>query len=111
MTKLQRYKSIGLFTLMLSLTTTSAIAKDSVSDAALQHAKELLRSAPLIDGHNDLPWLIREENGGDVPAFRLEVENEFADCGLQVVERLGDVAGGAYAPDSTEFAVVAKAIG
>ena len=40
-----------------------------------------------------------------------EVENEFADCGLQVVERLGDVAGGAYAPDSTEFAVVAKAIG
>ena len=77
MTKLQRYKSIGLFTLMLFLTTTSAIAQESVSDAALQHAKELLRSSPLIDGHNDLPWLIREENGGDVPAFRLEVENEF----------------------------------
>jgi len=40
-----------------------------------------------------------------------EVENEFADCGLQVVERLGDVAGGPYAPDAAEFAVVARAIG
>jgi membrane dipeptidase len=34
-------------------------------------------STPLIDGHNDLPWLIREETGGDVAAFRLERENAF----------------------------------
>jgi hypothetical protein len=40
-----------------------------------------------------------------------ELENEYADCGLQVVECLGDVAGGAYDPDATEFAVVARAIG
>ena len=48
-----------------------------ISEAALQHAKEILQSTPLIDGHNDLPWLIREENGGDVAAFRLERENDF----------------------------------
>lgn len=39
-----------------------------------------------------------------------EVENEFAGCGLQVLEYLGDVAGGVYDPASTEFAIVARAI-
>ncbi len=50
---------------------------EQFSEAALQHAKEILQSTPLIDGHNDLPWLIREENGGDVTAFRLDRENAF----------------------------------
>ncbi len=31
------------------------------SDAALERARKLLRSTPLIDGHNDLPWAIRED--------------------------------------------------
>jgi membrane dipeptidase len=30
-------------------------------DAALRHAREILRQAPLVDGHNDTPWLIRED--------------------------------------------------
>jgi membrane dipeptidase len=30
-------------------------------DAALRHARELLRDVPLVDGHNDLPWVIRED--------------------------------------------------
>ena len=38
-----------------------------------------------------------------------DVESECADCGLQVVENWGDVAGAAYDPDATEFAVVARA--
>jgi membrane dipeptidase len=53
------------------------LGDDPVSDAALEHATKLLQSAPLIDGHNDLPWLIREETNGDVAAFQLELENEF----------------------------------
>ena len=44
--------------------------------AALQHAKELLQATPLIDGHNDLPWLVREEASSDVAAMRLEVRGE-----------------------------------
>lgn len=28
-------------------------------DAALRHARELLASRPIVDGHNDLPWEIR----------------------------------------------------
>ncbi len=30
------------------------------ADPALEHARKLLRSTPLVDGHNDLPWTIRE---------------------------------------------------
>ena len=62
-----------------SLLSFSGIATgaDSVPDAALQHARELLRETPLIDGHNDLPWLIREESGGNVAAFHLERSNDF----------------------------------
>ena len=40
-------------------------------DAALQHARELLRQTPLVDGHNDTPWLIHETAGGDVAKYDL----------------------------------------
>ncbi|MDQ3137507.1 MAG: dipeptidase [Gemmatimonadota bacterium] len=48
-----------------------AAAQDS--DAALAHARALLRSTPLIDGHNDLPWEIRRAEGHprDVAAYDL----------------------------------------
>ena len=50
-------------------------ASDAVtpSDAALEHARKLLRSTPLIDGHNDLPWAIRESKTAprDVEAYDL----------------------------------------
>jgi len=39
--------------------------------AALEQARALLQSSPLIDGHNDLPWVIREETGGDVLTYGL----------------------------------------
>jgi membrane dipeptidase len=43
------------------------------SDGALEHARKLLRSTPLIDGHNDLPWAIRESKTApmDVAAYDL----------------------------------------
>jgi membrane dipeptidase len=34
-------------------------------------ARDLLRRFPLIDGHNDLPWTLRERAGGDVGQVRL----------------------------------------
>jgi membrane dipeptidase len=42
-------------------------------DAALTHARALLRSTPLIDGHNDLPWEIRraKDHPMDVAAYDL----------------------------------------
>ena len=35
------------------------VAVHAQEDAALGHARELLRAMPIIDGHNDLPWEIR----------------------------------------------------
>jgi membrane dipeptidase len=46
---------LSLLTLFMP-TPASAQSKDR----ALEHARQLLRSTPLIDGHNDLPWAIRE---------------------------------------------------
>lgn len=67
----------ALVSAVLLLTPAVSLGQDQISAAAMEHAKELLRSTPLIDGHNDLPWVIREETGGDVAAFRLERRNEF----------------------------------
>jgi membrane dipeptidase len=41
--------------------------------AARAHAIELLTASPLVDGHNDLPWAIREEPGmeRDIDAYDL----------------------------------------
>jgi membrane dipeptidase len=42
-------------------------------DAALERARKILRSVPLIDGHNDLPWEIRTSKTAprDVAAYDL----------------------------------------
>ncbi|HEY0718829.1 MAG TPA: dipeptidase [Streptosporangiaceae bacterium] len=39
--------------------------------AGVSAARELLRRHPLVDGHNDLPWAIRSEFGGDPARARL----------------------------------------
>jgi len=45
------------------LTIGPAAAQD---DPLLQRAMRLLRSAPIVDGHNDLPMAVREKAGGDL---------------------------------------------
>ena len=42
-------------------------------DAALEHARQLLQESILIDGHNDLPWALRNDPQarGDVAAYDL----------------------------------------
>jgi len=72
-----RFSGVRCLGALLVLLPVLCMGQEPVSAAALQHAKELLRSTPLIDGHNDLPWLIREETGGDVAAFNLERNNDF----------------------------------
>jgi membrane dipeptidase len=46
-------------------------------DRALEHARKLLQSTPLIDGHNDLPWEIRTSKTapGDVAAYDLRTRS------------------------------------
>ena len=42
-------------------------------DGALRHALDLLEKVPLVDGHNDLPWVIRRDPiaQGDVAKYDL----------------------------------------
>ena len=58
---------------LLLLTAMPSPASGQSKDRALEHARKLLRATPLIDGHNDLPWTIRErkEAPRDVGAYDL----------------------------------------
>jgi membrane dipeptidase len=42
-----------------------------MTDTSLAHVLKLLDRIPMIDGHNDLPIVIRHRSGGDVRAFDL----------------------------------------
>jgi len=46
---------------------------DQHADPYLEQARAILKKAPLIDGHNDLPMLIRDEFGGDVEGHDISV--------------------------------------
>ena len=48
-------------------------AATAAEDPALAHARRILKKAPVIDGHNDLPWAIRESETAprDVVAYDL----------------------------------------
>jgi membrane dipeptidase len=54
------------------LLLAAAVAR---ADAALEHAKEVLAKSILMDGHNDLPWAIRnyKDAPGDVVAYDIRV--------------------------------------
>ncbi|HSE28829.1 MAG TPA: dipeptidase [Gemmatimonadales bacterium] len=57
--------------LVLLVAATPAAAQQP--DAALERARRILASVPLVDGHNDLPWEIRtnRDHPGDVAAYDL----------------------------------------
>jgi membrane dipeptidase len=61
----------GVLLLVLAVTTGASAAAQS--DSALERARKVLRSVPLIDGHNDLAWEIRNSKTAprDVAAYDL----------------------------------------
>jgi membrane dipeptidase len=61
----------GVFFLVLAVTSGATAAAQS--DPALDRARKILRSVPLIDGHNDLAWEIRHSKTAprDVAAYDL----------------------------------------
>jgi membrane dipeptidase len=56
-----------------ALLANAALAADAWTPADLAHAKTLLASTILMDGHNDLPWAIRVDKNahGDVAKYDL----------------------------------------
>jgi membrane dipeptidase len=59
--------------LLLALLVAVASGAAAQGDPALERARRILRSVPLIDGHNDLPWEIRQSKPApmDVAAYDL----------------------------------------
>jgi membrane dipeptidase len=53
-------------------------------DAALRRARDLLERVPLLDGHNDLPWVIRVDRAarGDVVAYDLARSHQDRDTDI-----------------------------
>jgi membrane dipeptidase len=69
-----RFRTIartGIFALAF-IAATSSTAAENVDDA-LEHARRLLQSSILVDGHNDLPWAVRIDKHakGDVALYDL----------------------------------------
>ncbi|HYD89332.1 MAG TPA: dipeptidase [Vitreimonas sp.] len=61
-----------LFALALAAAPTLALAQTEPTRAEQQRIDRILRRTPLIDGHNDLPWAIRDDHGGDLAAIDLD---------------------------------------
>ena len=61
---------------VLVATCVAIVPARAQDDAALTHARALLRTVPLIDGHNDLPWEIRTSKTApmDVQAYNLNAQ-------------------------------------
>src|SRR5688500_10308618 len=54
---------------MTFILTAAAAAGQQTSPAALlERARALHKQVPLIDGHNDFPWEVREKSAGNVDA-------------------------------------------
>jgi membrane dipeptidase len=56
---------------LATLLALSAVPLAGQADLHRQVAERVLRSTPLIDGHNDLPWWIREQVHGNLEAYDL----------------------------------------
>jgi membrane dipeptidase len=58
---------------MIALPLHAQNGSSAADDQYLARAKRILRETPLIDGHNDLPWRIREDSiaRGNVDAYDL----------------------------------------
>jgi hypothetical protein len=54
-------------------TPAAAAIKEASLDARIAYVRRLLRNTPLVDGHNDLPWAMREaaKDPLDVVAYDL----------------------------------------
>ena len=66
--------------------------------AALEKARALMRKFPFIDGHNDLPWVIRQRTGpkGDAAGYDLRKIHNDGDTDIPRL-RQGQVGGQVFA--------------
>jgi len=61
------------FPALFALTAAFSVTRAQANDPNMARALKVLRAAPVMDGHNDLPWRIREDTAHpmDVEAYDL----------------------------------------
>ena len=64
-------RAVGVVAGLLSLLAAGAVLAADSSAVLQQRVERVLTQTPLIDGHNDLPWEIRERFGSDLSKIDL----------------------------------------
>lgn len=101
-------RAVLLSTVALLATAVPAAAQDEAA------ARRILERTPLIDGHNDLPWALRQQHGNDPYAVDLTTNLDASTALHTDIPRLraGGVGGqfwSVYVPASLEPVEAAKA--
>jgi membrane dipeptidase len=79
---MEEAKNLRMTVASAVLAFVCAVPGAAEEDAALRHARELLRRVPLVDGHNDLPGQIREQAAGDLGRYDLRARRAKGDTDL-----------------------------
>ena len=64
-------RSLLVAAVSLAVVSTAQAQSDAAGEARV---RAILRTSPLIDGHNDLPWALRQEHGNDPYAVDLATD-------------------------------------
>ncbi len=98
-----RHAALAAAALGLAAAATPARAQQSDADL-LARARRIHAQTPLVDGHNDLPWEIREKAGGDLARLDPRRPNpaQHTDIPRLRAGAVGGVFWAAYVP--SEFA-------
>ena len=64
-------RSLLVAAVSLAVVSTAQAQTDTAGEARV---RAILRTTPLIDGHNDLPWALREDHGNDPYAVDLATD-------------------------------------
>ena len=65
-----------LLTTVAAVLMAGPVLAQSADAAGEAQARRILERTPLIDGHNDLPWALRQEHGNDPHAVDLTTNLE-----------------------------------
>ena len=64
---------LSLLSLVLLFFPLVVLSQQPASDPLVDRARRLLRETPVIDGHNDYPWEVRQRAQGDITKLDLRV--------------------------------------
>src|SRR5690242_9804979 len=98
--------AVGILLLHSGRGGTTMAKSGTRGSGALRRALELLKKVPMVDGHNDLPWVIRRDPlaQGDVLKYGLSRRHNDGDTDIPRLRqgRVGGQIWAAYVPTDIE---------